>query len=102
MKDTEDLGHGIFEKELIEKALSSDFDFWNLDEEGNISKKGMRYELPSDRLTEYNWLNHILPQNDKSTEKEFYFVYIEALKRAGYKKITIDLEDPNNPIIASK
>jgi len=27
MKDTEDLGHGIFEKELLEQALGSDFDF---------------------------------------------------------------------------
>ena len=80
----------------MEDALEDNFEFWEVDEEGNITSKSSTYEIPKERLDELNWLSHILQKNEKSREKEFYFAYIKALKNAGYKSIVIDLNDINN------
>ena len=80
----------------MEDALEDNFEFWEVDEEGNITSKSSTYEIPKERLDEMNWLSHILQKNEKSREKEFYFAYIKALKNAGYKSIVIDLNDINN------
>ena len=80
----------------MEDALEDNFEFWKVDEEGNITSKSSTYEISKERLDEMNWLSHILQKNEKSREKEFYFAYIKALKNAGYKSIVIDLNDINN------
>ena len=77
----------------MEGALKDNFEFWEVDEEGNITCKSHTYEISKERLGEMNWLSHMLKKNEKSKEKEFYFAYIKALKNAGYKSIVIDLND---------
>ncbi|MCR4857310.1 MAG: hypothetical protein K5890_03830 [Bacteroidales bacterium] len=102
MEENDNLGYNIFDKEIMDKIFNNSFEYWNIDNTGNISKKRMVYEIEQNRLTEMNWLNHILSKNEKTEEQEFYFVFIEALRRAGYKKLIIDLEDSNNKITAIK
>lgn len=85
----------------IEEALDTNFKYWEVDEIGNISRKDKNYPIDAKRLTEMNWLNHILQKNLNSAEQEFYFVFLEALKKAGYISLTINLLD-NLKISAEK
>lgn len=87
----EDTGFSIFDKH--NEVFNEKFSFWNVDDEGNIFRNDYNYEIAADRLTEMNWLNHVMHKNEKTAESEFYFVFTEALRRAGYKKLIIDLED---------
>ncbi len=96
----EDLGFSPFDKEMIDKVLSNELKYWTVDEQGDISRKDRNYEISHQRLTDINWLDQILSKNEKNAEQEFYFVFIEALRRAGYKTVTIDLENPTNKIVA--
>lgn len=87
----EDLGFNIFDK--INKVFDEEFKFWNVDENGNIFRKDYNYEIKAERLIAMNWLNQVMHKNEKIAESEFYFVFTEALRRTGYKKLIIDLED---------
>lgn len=40
-----------------------------------------------------NWLNQVIRKNEKTAESEFYFAFVEALRRAGFKRLIINLED---------
>ena len=87
----------------IEDALNATYKFWEIDDNGNIIRLHQEsYIIEKDRLTELNWLNHILNKYDENAGNEFYFVFMEALKKAGYKTLTIDLEDSLNKITATK
>ena len=80
----------------LSESLGKGFEFWNVDDFGNILWIHQNYPIPADLLTKTNWLNHILRKNDRAeTLIEFYFAYIKALKNAGYKSITIDLIEPD-------
>lgn len=87
----EDLGYSIFDK--INDVFNETFKFWNVDEEGNIFRKDYHYEIPSEHLTIMNWLNQVMSKNEKTAESEFYFAFVEALRRAGFKRLIINLED---------
>lgn len=78
----------------MEAAFDNGFNHWEIDEIGNISRIHQNYHINAERLTEMNWINHILQKNDNTAEQEFYFVFLEALKRAGYISLTIDLLNP--------
>ena len=39
-------------------------------------------------------------EEEKEANAEFYFAYIEALRNAGYKKMTIDVTNIHAPIVA--
>ena len=87
----------------IEDALNATYKFWKIDDNGNIRRLFQEdYIIEKDRFTEMNWLNHILGKYDENAGNEFYFVYMEALKKAGYKTLTIDLEDSLNKITVAK
>ena len=87
----EDLGFNVYDK--FNEVFDNKYNFWDVDETGNIVRKDQSYEIGSERLTEMNWLNHVMSKNEKIAGCEFYFVFTEALRRAGYKKLIIDLED---------
>lgn len=79
-----------------EEIFQNNFTFWDVDNKGNISKKDKNYEIPCDRLTELNWLEQVIKKNELTAEQEFYYVFMVALKNAGYSQITINLNDPFN------
>ena len=90
--------------EDIEDTLSNDFQFWRVAENGDISRSDREYiEITSQHLLEQNWLTIEMEKErhrgTANAEREFYFAYIEALRRAGYKKIIIDVRDIYAPII---
>lgn len=79
----------------LEEIFTKKFNHWDVDDMGNISRKIQSYPISFDQLSDMNWLNHIFSKDIDPTEKnEFYFVYLKALKNAGFQKITIDLEKP--------
>ena len=87
----EDLGFNVYDK--FNEVFNEKFNFWDVDEVGNVVRKDQRYEIGFERLTETNWLNHIIRKNEITAESEFYFAFVEALRRAGFKRLIINLED---------
>jgi hypothetical protein len=91
----------------INDALSADFNFWTISEKGDIGRPDRSDVLISaEELLDTNWLTQEIGKervsNSKAAEAEFYFVFMEALRRAGYKKITLDVENLHNFIIGVK
>lgn len=91
----------------IEKALDNDFKFWSITDDGDICRPDRsEIQIQAGELLDVNWLSQIIGkervQNSKNAESEFYFVFMEALRRAGYKKITLDVENIHAPIIGEK
>lgn len=103
MCDSENIARTVdfSDPDFFNEAISTKLEFWNVDEFGNMCGK-YGQEIPCDRLTEQNWLNHYLVKEEKTLSKEFYFAFIEALKNAGYKKLIINLKDPMHPISVEK
>ena len=88
----------------VDEDLENQFEHWTISNCGDIEhRERTDIVIPQSALLNQNWLTHILKKvsygNCAPAEQEFYFVYLEALKRAGYRKITIDLEDPEAPVI---
>lgn len=82
----------------IDEALKNDFEFWTVSEKGDISRPDRaEVQIPAEDLLSQNWLSHMIgkerDKDSKSAEAEFYFAYMEALRRAGYKRITLDVEN---------
>lgn len=91
----------------IDEALKNDFEFWTVSEKGDISRPDRaEVQIPAEDLLSQNWLSHMIGKernkDSKSAEAEFYFAYMEALRRAGYKRITLDLENPHAAISGEK
>lgn len=92
--------------ENVEDALSEQsLKWWSVDEHGNISYKGhSKAFISSENLTNGNQLTHqmsrLRSEEEKEANAEFYFAYLEALRNAGYKKITIDVTNIHAPIFA--
>lgn len=91
----------------IEETLNENFKFWTVSEKGDISRSYRPEEgIPAENLLDTNWLSHMMGKervkDSKSAESEFYFVFMEALRRAGYKKITLDVENIHAPISGTK
>ena len=93
--------------EDVEKDLTERFTWWEVDDKGNIKFKGhTKTSISAEDLVIGNLLTHVLSrkrnENEESANSEFYFAFMLALKRAGYKKITIDIENLHNPIITER
>ena len=91
----------------IDEALENGFEFWSVTENGDICRYDRsEIQITADRLLETNWLTQEIGKtrkpDSKTAESEFYFVYIEALRRAGYKKITLDLENIHSAMVGEK
>lgn len=91
----------------IDNDLTMDFEYWEISDNGDISLFGRDdIRISSKDLLSMNWLSHEIKKerrpNSRSAESEFYLVYIEALRRAGYRTITIDVRDENAPIVGKK
>lgn len=87
----------------FDEVFNRNFKHWKIDDKGNISLNNQpHYEITYDRLIEQNWLNQVISKCQEDATHEFYFVFIEALRRAKYKTITIDLKDPVNKITAER
>lgn len=91
----------------IDDALSGDFNFWTVSEKGDIGRPDRSdVQISAEELLTDNWLFQMIDKERKagsrSAEAEFYFVFMEALRRAGYKKITLDVEDIHAPISGEK
>lgn len=93
--------------ENIDETLSDDFKFWTVSEKGDIGRPDRREVIISaEELLDTNWLSHEISKerilNSKAAEAEFYFVFMKALRNAGYKRITLDVEDIHAHIIGEK
>ena len=92
------------EETLSEKSLK----WWNVDEHGNISYNGhTKTVISSNDLANGNQLVQQMSKSRNEEEKEAYIhhaglvlAYIEALRNAGYKKMTIDVTNIHAPIVA--
>lgn len=88
----------------IEGVLDDSFQYWEVDEKGNITFKDPVNPMfiSSDRLLEINWLTQELGK-DRNTnyqaEIEFYFAYLQALRNAGVNQITISTTNINDLIV---
>jgi len=69
---------------------------WIIEDDGTIRLQyGNHYEIAGNRLTETNWLSHILEKDlgkGGNGEQTFYSAYIAALKKIGIKKVEIDVQ----------
>lgn len=75
--------------------------YWEIQDDGtmiNIQHPQKSYRIEGDRLTEENWLYHIFGKEPDYFNKEFFFAYMEALRRRGVTQITIDINKPMNLI----
>ncbi len=91
----------------IEETLNENFKFWTVSEKGDIGRPDRsEVQISAEELLSENWLHYTIGKERKTgskcAESEFYFVFMEALRRAGYKKITLDVEDPRIPISGEK
>ena len=91
----------------IDEALSDDLKFWTVSEKGDIGRPDRRLvEIPAEELLYDNWLTHEIgkerKRNSKAAEAEFYFAFMKALRCAGYRKITLDVENLHAPITGEK
>ena len=84
-----------------EEALNQQFGNWEVKDDGEIIYHGSEIaikEIPAIGL-ENEHLTHMLNKfregNDKDAA-EFYYAYLQALKNAGYKSLTIDLTHIHN------
>ena len=89
---------------LDDDLQNNEFQFWTVADNGDIGRPDRTdIQIPKEKLLSQNWLTHVIAKerhpNTDSAEKEFYFVLMEALRRAGYKRITINLENLYEPII---
>ena len=86
----------------IEEALTNSWEeYWEIKDDGtmiNIQSPRMTYRIEGERLTEENWLYHIFEKGEDYYNKEFFFAYMEALRRRGITQITIDVNKPMNLI----
>ncbi|MCF0220380.1 MAG: hypothetical protein HUK14_11415 [Muribaculaceae bacterium] len=95
--------------EDVDNALTDgDFKFWQVDDKGNIKyiPDGNMYVM-ADELAAENWLDHYLRKADLNNGgipalKEFYSVYMYALRVSGFKSITIDVQNPIQIISSEK
>lgn len=91
------------DKDLINDFLKKEeYKYWTVSENGDMDEKIVPeeqpypcYPIPANRLNELNWLTHVFnkvgPDWPDEKKIEFYFAYLEALRNAGFKSITIDL-----------
>lgn len=74
--------------------------YWEIQDDGtmvNIASP-QKYTIEGERLTEENWLYPIFEKSGDYFNKEFFFAYMEALRRRGISQITIDVNKPMNLI----
>lgn len=91
----------------LDEALDNDFKFWSITDNGDICRPDRsEIQIQASELLDVNWLSHIIGKgrvpDSKNAESEFYFVFMEALHRAGYKRIMLDVENIHAPIIGEK
>lgn len=91
----------------IAEVLNNDFKFWTVSERGDIGRPDRtEVQIPAEDLLSQNWLSHMIAKErnigSKSAEAEFYFVFMEALRRAGYKKVTLDVKNLHATISGEK
>lgn len=89
----------------VDEDLINDFKYWTIGVNGDIGRPDREdVQISKEELLSQIWLTHVIKKerhhNTDSAESEFYSVFMEALKRAGYKKIILDVEDLYAPIIA--
>ncbi len=90
--------------ENIEEDLSDKLKWWEVDENGNINYKGFtKTSIPVSEWEKSNVLTHNMKKDrakgEEKANAEFYYAFMQAVKNAGYKKITIDVCNIHNPII---
>lgn len=82
----------------LEEILNPDYGNWEVKDDGSIIYHGNEIsieEIPVDRLT-FGHLTHMLGKFRGISSKDaadFYFAYLQALKNAGYKSLSIDLKN---------
>lgn len=89
--------------ENLEDALCPNYGNWQLTDDGEIVYQGQEigYEgriIPVGELSNVH-LTHMLGKfrgGQSDDAAQYYFVYLEALRRAGFKKLTIDLDNIHN------
>lgn len=85
----------------FEEALIPQYEkYWEIKDDGtmvNIASP-QKYTIEGERLTEENWLYPIFEKSGDYFNKEFFFAYMEALRRRGISQITIDVNKPMNLI----
>jgi hypothetical protein len=64
---------------------------WMVDKDGNLVNKEKAYEIPRDRLTEDDWIIHMMEKGWVNMNS-FMPAYLEALKRAGHRSVRIKTE----------
>lgn len=79
----------------LEEVFTQDFGNWEVKDDGSIIYKGNSLGTKSFPKEKLKWsdLTQMLGKvyKDYKDARDYYFAYLEALKRAGYKKMTIDL-----------
>ena len=77
----------------FEEALIPQYEkYWEIKDDGtmvNIASP-QKYTIEGERLTEENWLYPIFEKSGDYFNKEFFFAYMEALRRRGISQITIE------------
>ena len=74
----EDLGFNVYDK--CNEVFNEKFNFWDVDEVGNIVRKDQRYEIGCERLTEMNWLNQVIRKNEKLLKVNFTLPLLKHLE----------------------
>lgn len=96
-------GFRLFED--LEKELTDDFGNWEVKDDGEIvyNGKGIAYKgISRDALKSFTTLTDMFKKfkpEDSKDALDFYFAYITALRNAGYKSLTINLNNSHITIV---
>lgn len=95
MKQQEEKAKGL---ENVEEILTDDFGNWEVKDDGDIEYHGTALgtkSIPKEDLKNVS-LSHMLNKFKEGSYKDgvdYYYAYLRALHNAGYKTLTIDLEN---------
>ena len=76
------------------------FEYWDVSDNGDISSIDPNgnfgpFFIPAQELTMTNWTTHFFRKcfcdDGEKIKEEFYFAYFRALRNAGIKNITLDV-----------
>lgn len=95
---TKDVGDNIQQQMDVEEVLIPDFGNWEVKDDGGMlycgTKIGIK-EIPASCLKNEH-LTQMLGKFAEEESAQFYFAYLQALKNAGFKSMTIDLAQIHN------
>ena len=90
------------DKEEFKRLINDEkLKYWDVSDRGDISSINSNdnigpFSISAESLTNRNWITHFIKkcfcEDGERIKEEFYFAYFRALRNAGKKSITLDVD----------